>query len=150
MYIEYFCMLIVQVQFAFISAFPILGDLVSWTLLAVSRNGPNFGLLMQLFSVYRVLLTVVFKFSLGSVCAFPVFAWPCIYFSLKYSGIFVLLSLYLTGILLSSKWPSRTPSPWASCWSFGALSSRWPLHVGFRKQLVTKWNGVKFGTQRHQ
>ncbi len=34
-----------------------------------------------------------------------------IYFRLKYSGIFALLSLYITGILLTSKWPSRASRP---------------------------------------
>ncbi len=36
---------------------------------------------------------------------------PCIYFWLKYWGIFVLLSWNITGILLTSKWPSRASRP---------------------------------------
>ena len=38
---------------------------------------------------------------------FQLFWRPCIYFWIKYSGIFGLLSLYITGILLTSNWRSR-------------------------------------------
>ncbi len=36
---------------------------------------------------------------------------PCIYFWLKYPGIFALLSLFISGVLLTSKWPSRASMP---------------------------------------
>ena len=41
--------------------------------LIVERNGPKCGPQGEVFSVYRVLLTVKFKFSLESFGAFPIF-----------------------------------------------------------------------------
>ncbi len=58
---------------------------------------------------YLSLLSVQGQF--GVIWWISSFGWPCIYFWLKYSGIFVLPSLYITGSLLTSKWPSRASRP---------------------------------------
>ncbi len=58
---------------------------------------------------YLSLLSVQGQF--GVIWCFSSFWWPCIYFWVEYSGIFVLLSLYIAGILLMCKWPSRASRP---------------------------------------
>ncbi len=58
---------------------------------------------------YFWLLSVQGQF--GVIRCISDFWWPCIYFWLKYLGIFVLLSWYVTGTILNSKWPSRASRP---------------------------------------
>ena len=70
--------------------------------------GPMGGLKIER-QLYFWLLSVQDQFGVIR-CIFS-FWHPCIYFWLKYSGIFVLLSLYVTGILLTSKWPRRSSRP---------------------------------------
>ncbi len=67
----------------------------------------------------------MYKFSLGSFGAYQ-FWRLCIYFWLKYSRIFALLSLYNTGVILTSKWPSRASR------SPGLLFLTWD-HIGEKK-----------------
>ncbi len=59
---------------------------------------------------YLSLLSVQGQFT-GSVGSFLAFDDLVFYFWLQYSEIFLLLSLYITGVLLTSKWPSRRSRP---------------------------------------
>ncbi len=98
-YIKYFWQLSVQVQFGYSGAFPIFDNLVSQKPVVIERNEPKCQPQREVFRTYRALTPLHFQL------------WrPCIYFWLKYLGIYVL-SLYLTVILLSSKWPSRVQRP---------------------------------------
>ena len=82
------------------------GYFISRKAVVVEPNGPKFGPQRYLvLAEYFWLLRVQGQF--GVIRCISSFWRPCIYFWLKYSGIFVLRSLYITGILLTSKWPSR-------------------------------------------
>ncbi len=80
----------------------------------------------------------MFKFSLGSFSAFPVFDDLVSTFDLpgKYLGIFLLLSWYVTGILLTSKWPSRASRPLGLLFRFSTTYLE-------REWLIVEWNGPK-------
>ena len=86
---------------------------------------------------YLSLLSVHCQF--GVIPCISYFWRPCFFFSLKYSGIFVRLSLYVAGILLTSKWPSRVSKP------LGLLFSKSNQYIpvsreGFHQNEVDRWN----------
>ena len=67
----------------------------------------------QVWCIQNTFDCYVFKFSLESFCALSVFDDLLSTFD---PGIFVLLSLYLTSILLFSKWPTRASRPLDEDW----------------------------------
>ena len=113
-YIGYYWLLSVQVQLGVIRCIQIL--LVLYMLYLVhavssSETEQNLGLRSKYLVCidYFWLLSVQVQF--GVIRCISSFWRPCIYFWLKYLGIFVLLSWYVTGIILTSKWPSKAPGP---------------------------------------
>ncbi len=73
--------------------------IVSQKGLIVERNGQKFGTQGWVFCVYRVFLTVNVQVQFGVI--------QCIS-DLNFQGSLYCYSLYITGILLTSKWPSRS------------------------------------------
>ncbi len=62
-------------------------------------------------TAYRVLSLLSVQCQFGVIRCISSFWRLCIYFWFKYSGIFVLPSLYLTGIRISTNWLSRASRP---------------------------------------
>ncbi len=79
-YIRYFWLLSVQVQFGSFGAFPIFGNLVSQKRLIVEQNGWKFGPQTQIFNVYRVLLTVKCSSSVGVIGCISNIWWPVFFY----------------------------------------------------------------------
>ena len=72
------------------------------------------------FSACRMLIIIKCSRSVLVIQCISDFWRPCIYLWLKYAGFFVLLSLYITAILLTSKWPSRTSKSLGLLFAFHA------------------------------
>ncbi len=114
-YVEYVCLLSVQDQFAMESfgAFPSFGRPDISKTNRRRANGPKFHLRVSCRSLvpaeYLSLLSVWGQFGVMRY-KFPVFDDLVSTFDLIF-GIFVLLSLYISCILLTSKSPSRGSRP---------------------------------------
>ncbi len=68
--------------------------------------------------------------------------WPCIYFWLKYLGIFVLLSFYIPSILVISNWPSRVSRPLGLLFEILDLCINWTPCCLFVSMLINLFQNV--------
>ncbi len=134
-YTEYFWLLSLQVQFGVIQCISYFRRpctcCISETANRRAKRSKIRASGVVFISIFKYLLCIEYFWLLSVQGQFWViryissFWWPCIYFWLKYSGIFVL-SWNVIGILLTSKWPSRASRP------LGLLLRLWCDAVGDR------------------